>query len=125
MKPFNLKEYLKDPSKEVITRDGRKVRRILCTDARGKYPVIALIGLYNDYDCAYSYTKDGSFSTYGADDKDLFFAPEKHKGWINIYLNANRNYEVSCCIYKSKENAEEAGEGVSGYITTIKIEWEE
>ena len=29
MKQFNLEEYLKNSSKKVITRDGRKVTRIL------------------------------------------------------------------------------------------------
>ena len=31
MKQFNLNEYLKDPSKKVITRDGRAVK-IHCTN---------------------------------------------------------------------------------------------
>lgn len=31
MKQFNLKEYLKDPNKKVVTRDGKNVR-IICTD---------------------------------------------------------------------------------------------
>ena len=31
MKQFNLKEYLKDPNKKGVTRDGRNVR-IICTD---------------------------------------------------------------------------------------------
>ena len=39
MKPFNLEEYLANPNKELITRDGRKVKRILCTDVKSKYPV--------------------------------------------------------------------------------------
>ena len=43
MKPFSLEEYLKNPNKKMVTRDGRKVTRVLCTDARGSYPVVALI----------------------------------------------------------------------------------
>ena len=31
MKQFNLEEYLKNPSKNVVTRMGRKVR-VICTD---------------------------------------------------------------------------------------------
>ena len=42
MKPFNLEEYLANPSKKVVTRDGRKIR-IICTDAKTPYPVIALV----------------------------------------------------------------------------------
>ena len=42
MRRFNLEEYLKDTSKEIITRDGRKAR-IICTDAKGDRPIIALV----------------------------------------------------------------------------------
>ena len=45
MKEFNLTEYLKDPSKKVVTRDGRDVR-IICTDEKGDEPIIALV--YNN-----------------------------------------------------------------------------
>lgn len=31
MKPFSLKEYLKNPNKKVVTRDREEVR-IICTD---------------------------------------------------------------------------------------------
>ena len=34
MKQFDLKEYLKDPNKKVVTRDGRNAR-IICTDRQG------------------------------------------------------------------------------------------
>ena len=42
MKQFSLEEYLKNPSRKVVTRDGRKAR-IVCTDAMGDYPLIALV----------------------------------------------------------------------------------
>ena len=43
MKQFNLDEYLKNPSKKVVTRMGRKVR-IICTDREDSiYPVVALV----------------------------------------------------------------------------------
>ena len=41
MKQFNLDEYLKNPTKKVITRDGNSVR-ILCTDAKGNFPIIEI-----------------------------------------------------------------------------------
>ena len=55
---------------------------------------------------------------------DLFFASEKHEGWINIYLDADNSSYVGTCIYKSKEESEESGKKWSCYITTLKIEWE-
>lgn len=42
MKPFSLEEYLKNPFRKLITRDKRKAR-IICTNKKGNYPIIALI----------------------------------------------------------------------------------
>ena len=42
MKQFNLDEYLQNPSRKVVTRDGRKVR-IVCTDKKGACPIVALV----------------------------------------------------------------------------------
>ena len=123
MKPFNLDEYLKNPNKKMVTRDGRKVTRIICTDARGSYPVVALIEQYGS-DIDFAFTKDGRYLTDEIDGKDLFFVTEKHEGWINIYLDAVNSSYVGTHIYKSKE-AEESGKKWSGYITTHKIEWTE
>ena len=36
MKQFNLAEYLKNPERKIVTRDGRSVKRILCVDAKGE-----------------------------------------------------------------------------------------
>ena len=124
MKPFNLDEYLKNPNKKMVTRDGRKVTRIICTDARGSYPVVALIEQYGS-DIDFAFTKDGRYLTDEIDGKDLFFVTEKHEGWINIYLDAVNSSYVGTHIYKSKEEAEESGKKWSGYITTHKIEWTE
>ena len=63
MKPFNLKEYLANPSKKIVTKDGRKVKRVLCTDAMGFYPIVVLIENYDGTkDDAFQYTKDGIIS---------------------------------------------------------------
>lgn len=126
MKPFNLEEYLANPTKKLITRDGRKVKRVLCTDVKSRYSIVAVIENHDgNTELAISVTKDGKYFDGSLNDKDLFFASEKHEGWINIYLNANRNYEGSCRIYKSKESAEEFGRECKSYVTTLKIEWKE
>ena len=128
MKQFSLEEYLKDPSREIITRDGRKVRRILCTDARSTYPVIALVEDHiGTNDKALSFTKDGKFFIETDDVTDLFFAPgapEKHEGWINIYKFSRESsaYHGST-IWSTEEEAK--GAANSNLAATIKIEWEE
>ena len=59
MKQFSLEEYLANPSRKVVTREG-KPAKILYTDARGEYPVIALVEHYQEtFDIAFSFTKDG------------------------------------------------------------------
>ena len=53
---------------------------------------------------------------------DLFFAPEKGEGWVNVYEEGANRY-LDGCICVTKEEAKRI-RGY-GYITTIKIEWEE
>ena len=126
MKEFNLNEYLANP-KKVVTRDGDNVR-IICTDARGDYPIIALVEKPNKAsDILYTYTKGGYFYvTENPSPFDLFFAPEKHEGWVNIFKGTDGNSYIGhySRIFESKEDAEKAGIGWDGYIT-VKVEWEE
>ena len=126
MIPFNLEEYLKNPSRKIITRGGRKIKRVLCTDARGPYPVIVLMERPDIIvDEAHSYTKDGKFCSGETHPFDLFFAPEKHEGWAHIFRDATGNSYMGLQIFKSKEAAEKDGEKYNLYVTTVKIEWEE
>lgn len=129
MKQFDLKEYLKDPNKKVITRDGRNVR-IICTDRQGgDRPILALCTMSNESENLYSYFPNGRMYLSADVDScmDLFFAPEKKEGWVNLYDLS----EGPCLgrVYSSKEVAEsmitKCGLGLHPYIATIKIEWEE
>ena len=125
MEQFSLEKYLANPSRKVVTRDGRNAR-IICTDRRNlNYPIIALIETSPGEEMAYSRTKDGKHCTDCTDIFDLFFAPEKHEGWINIYRNDDEDYYKGKIIYSSKEDAIKRGEKTPYYITTTKIEWEE
>ena len=74
MKSFNLEEYLKNPSKKVVTRDGRKVTRFLCTDVKGDYPIVALVENFSGNEIPISYTKDGKYRIWDKSGGDLFFA---------------------------------------------------
>ena len=89
MKQFSLEEYLANPSKKVITRDGRSAR-IICTDARGRFPIIALVEKDNGQtENAFAFTKNGTYLTLEQDENDLFFVSEKHERWINLFENPN------------------------------------
>lgn len=82
MKQFNLEEYLKNPSKKVITRDGRNVR-IICTDFDNHdFPVV---GEIKGHKWPLSFATNGTSIKGRQLCSDLFFAPEKHEGWINLY----------------------------------------
>lgn len=123
MKEFNLDEYLKNPNQKVVTRDGREVR-IICTDAKGEEPIVALIYNKNrDEENVYTYNRDGYFYKDNNSCLDLFFAPIKKEGWVNVYKDDNTRYIGD--IYPSEKEAKENKGDDLYYITTIKIEWEE
>lgn len=125
MEQFSLEEYLANPSRKIVTREG-KPARIICTDAKfEKYQVLALITKKDGQEMLATLDTSGKFRSGYNSHLDLFFAPEKHEGWINIYLDADNSSYVGTYIYKSKEESEESGKKWSCYIATIKIEWEE
>lgn len=125
MRPFNLEEYLKNPSQKVVTRDGRAVR-ILCTDFKNEQPLLALITEGNRENIHFYYQNGVWSNVYSEHKLDLVFAPVKKEGWINIYKGVIENHLpfVGQKVYKSKEDAiRNKYDGI--YLTTIKIEWEE
>ena len=122
MKQFSLKEHLANPSRNVVTRDGRPAR-IICTDAKGKYSVIALVET-DDTEITYKFNEEGKYLDGDEDNRDLFFASEKREGWVNIYRNGEGNTITSVRVYDTKEKAEKAKDNF-GYLGTIHIEWEE
>ena len=123
MKPFSLEEYLKNPSKKVVTSDGRTVTRFLCTDAKGDYPIVVLVkNDYNSNEVSLSYTKDGKFYKGSSSIEDLYFVSEKHEGWINVYKAVNTPY-LDTYIWPTEEEAKKWT--IGNPVATIKIEWEE
>ena len=124
MKQFSLDEYLKNPDRKIVTRNGRNVR-ILCTDRNhSTRPIVALVQIDGCEDMYGCYRKDGLWFDYSPSPNDLFFAPEKKEGWINLY-KMNSIINPGLRVYDTKEEAESAAGDKSYYISTIKIEWEE
>ena len=122
MKQFNLKEYLKNPSRKIITRGGYPATIVSTTFHRENYPVVAEV-CFSSYDKkqSYSFTANGLFLDSSEDSRDLFFAPEKHEGWVNIYPGPFTGVQV----YKSEEDAKHCANVDAKVIATVKIEWEE
>lgn len=126
MKQFDLQEYLKNPERKNVTRDGHKAR-VICTDRNvDDYVVIALV----EEDLGeniYSYTKEGLLRCNTESPSDLFFAPERKTGWINVSRIAQGNageITYAGAVYPTKEEAIAGYSGV-GLLATIQIEWEE
>lgn len=124
MKQFNLEEYLKNPNRKIITRDGKSARIICVNRISEDYPIVVLIR-NKDKEVIECYTKDGKFLENNIHNRDLFFAPEKKSGWINLYKSGNNVIFGSNRPYNSEELAKDNIMRAFDYITTIKIEWEE
>lgn len=106
MKQFNLVEYLVNPSRKIVTRDGRNAR-IICTDFDN--PVFPVVGEIKGHKWPLSFMANGESIKGRQLCSDLFFAPEKHEGWINLYYDRG-NYYSGDLVFN---------------VTTVKIEWEE
>ena len=122
MKQFNLGEYLTNPNRKIITREGKSVRIICVNRFSDDYPIVALIR-NKDKEVIECYTKDGKFLENNTHNLDLFFVPEKKEGWINLFkVNSTMTTGE---IYNTEEEAKSAIAKSLVYISTVKIEWEE
>ena len=122
MKQFSLEEFKKNPNRKVVTRYGRPVR-IICTDAKGSYPVIGLV-LSKDVEDPNGYTENGVYLNNSESSSDLFFEPEKKEGWVNLYRQSEDCVITGDLVLKTKEEAIKCI-STKDYIATIHIEWEE
>lgn len=123
MKEFSLEEYLKNPDREVVTRDGKKVR-IICTDFDNpNYPVIGEIKGNN---CPCTFTTNGLLIKDGVEHpSDLFFVPKKHEGWIIINKWPNGVIDTDGIIYQTELDIPDILPIGGKRVATIKIEWDE
>ena len=127
MKQFNLSEYLENPSREIVTRDGHPVR-IICfnaniVDSDNTYPIVALVKKEDNTDHPATFTNNGVFNVGEENDIDLFFKSIQKEGWTNVYRNGN-NAIVTDTVFETKEEALNR-KSIHGYVDTILIKWEE
>ena len=126
MKQFNLKEYLENPSRQVVTRNGLPVR-IICTDAKDTFPIIGLVKGYCGTEYANRFKENGEHTDNYSHIKspfDLFFAPVKKEGWVNLYYNVCGTISTDTTVFPTKEFAQ-ASRKYQHYIDTVPVEWEE
>ena len=120
LKPFNLEQAL--AGAPVVTRNGRPIVELKYLQTSSKLAVVRKEP--DDKLISYFVPCDGKLGATIDYTTDLFMAPTKKEGWVNIYNPSSKNLNgVSGFAYNSREEAV-ANRG-SGCITTIKIEWEE
>lgn len=119
MKEFNLEDAKNgDP---IITRDGHRAR-IITFDAKGDYPIVALIE-YEGSESPASFDYQGRYLEDREGSLDLFIDKAARVGFVNIYRN-----EVNITtgrVFDTFDSAKERGQLEKGYITTVRICWEE
>lgn len=122
MKQFNLQEYLKNPNRRVVTREGLPVR-IICTDVKSIYPVIGLVDEGICGERLVSCQKNGRESNDVFESKsDLFFAPNIVKRWGIVYRKAERLFDTR---EQAEKWMEEADEDEKKFCSVCKVEWED
>lgn len=127
MEQFSLSEYLKNPTRPIVTRDGRSVR-IICIDRNYKeFPIVALVQICGE-ERVCGYTEDGVYLNDTQCSRDLFFAPEsktKKVGWMNVckYGDDQHFSLVGGVIHPTREQA--MTERPDYVVDTIQIKWEE
>lgn len=127
MKPFDLKEYLKNPSIKLITRNHCPVR-IICTDRLDNHDanIVALIhSMDPEMDIEYTqcYTEDGMYlPNKEPHPSDLFFATESDytDGWVNLYKIGKEPIFTKGTVFPTKEMAFHFRLGRC-YLATAKI----
>lgn len=110
MTRFSVDEYLKNPSRKIVTGDGRPVKVIFTSrgGSHSNYPVIVLVGKDQAIE---EYTADGRYyPEQDSPDEDLFFAPTTYEGYCVIILCGNSPY-ILTGIFNTVEEAENAGRG--------------
>ena len=129
MEQFSLEKYLANPERKIVTRGGRDVR-IICTDRKGKCPIVGLVKADDDSEILISTRENGcemnenSISCF-----DLFFVPTKHVGWTNVYKNSFGQLLLGSNFpYETEEEARKDSVTDSKYeiyCGTVRLEWEE
>ena len=129
MEQFSLAEYLKNPTRPIVTREGNIVR-IICTDKdEENSPIVALVR-HTGGETLMKYNENGE--SFWRDKvpcpDDLFFAPEpktKRVGWMNVckYGDNQQFSLVGGVIHPTREQA--LTECPDYVVDTIQIKWEE
>ena len=121
MEQFSLEKYLANPSRKVVTRNGRNAR-IVSTDRRYEnYPIVALVQISDNYinEEVYTYSKDGEFEVEQSTRHDLFFAPEKHEEQITVERFNPKTLQPFDKVLTRCDDSEKWGIDLFGYFDNL------
>ena len=116
MKPFDLEQA--KAGAPVITRDGRKARILSFDLCNRYYPLAAAFNDSGGDEGVDSLTNEGKCFADKDSANDLFMAPVKREGWINIYPNDS----TGVAIHPSRSLADKS-DVHKVRVDCIHIEW--
>ena len=119
MEQFNLEKYLENPSRKVVTRDGREVE-ILKTDFRGYKQIIGVVkNRDNKDDEVDQWDGQGNFrSLFGESKYDLFFADEEEE-LTEIQKTLEEDCDCYVNLYNDGKTREELREWIKSWCPRI------
>lgn len=118
LKPFNLEEAL--AGKPVITRNGYPIIELKYFQTIGSLAVVRKEP--DEKLISYFICCDGTHNDTVNCVTDLFMAPTKKQGWVNIYKQVGNTYVAT--VYLSEEEALQ-NRCIISLVDTVMIEWEE
>lgn len=101
--------------------------RIICTDKKGCFCIVALVSDGDEED-TYTYDSNGTRQLPLDSDRELVFASIKHEGWVNIFTYTTSTMRTDGNVFGSYEEARDSAENnpcAKYYVATVKVEWEE
>ena len=118
MKPFNLKDAL--AGKKVVNAFGTEIVDVKKFDVISAYCIAGKI-----------LPKNGGSYIWTCKESELYMAPEKKSGWVNLYrrnvaqfTDAYRGFDV----HSTKQEAENRAHNSAwsrDFICAVYVEWEE
>lgn len=116
MEQFSLEKHLENPSRKVVTREGRPVR-IVCWDLKSNTPIIAAIQWNQEREDCYCYNTIGRCAN-NVGELDLFFADEEKE--LTEFEKAIKKLIESCCNEVEEANITNAGaKEISSHILDL------
>ena len=116
MEQFSLEKHLENPSRKVVTREGRPVR-IVCWDLKSNTPIIAAIQWNQEREDCYCYNTIGRCAN-NIGELDLFFADEEKE--LTEFEKAIKKLIESCCNEVEEANITNAGaKEISSHILDL------